>query len=201
MREWVGRVGVGGRIVRARRGGLQGGFSIFELMAVVAILAILVLIALPVFRASTTRAATAVLEKNTRLIDGRVSTLAGQGFNTTYRRSGVGNPNTHLSRRLEQEVVSPPTASTDDIQSLRNPVSGNSNVVNQNSINVTDPTPPALFITSGATYRYDRIRTNPSRLAGTILVVFNNPTGQIETFFMDEQGERSTVLYTVKMNN
>lgn len=162
-----------------------------EIMVVLAIIAILLLIAVPVFRSSADHAARAVLEENARIIETKIDVLVQEGYDTSYRRSDSGDPNIHLSRRLEEDLRGDADQQS-NAENFRNPYADTMSIVNWPSPNVaTWETPPAVFITGSSLYRYAVIADNPNRLAGAIVVNLNPADEVVEIFYMDGAGKKS----------
>ncbi len=174
----------------------DAGFTLAEVMAVVMILSILMLIAIPRYIDSRDRAAAAVLKVNQRVIETKIDALIYSGYQTLYKRSDAGSPDTYLSTRLETDLeLDLGGGKYGTKEGFQNPFSRRENVLNWNTVNVSSAsTPPAVFITNATTYRYESIGTNPTRLAGTIIVQFNTTRNTIDCFYMDRYGKKSATL-------
>lgn len=176
--------------MRARR---EEGFTLLELMSVVLVIGILLAIAVPGYVNASERAQYAVLDANSITLADKVAEFVLDGRSVEYKKSGRGGDE-YVSTALEEDLkASSRRGPGDNDQSFRNPVSGSALVVNRRSINLRY-SQPAVFITDGAAYRYDRIRANPKRLAGTLIVCFDGGADTIEVFYMDQDGRKSDLL-------
>lgn len=184
------------RIRRSLRIHSEDGFTLVEIMTVVMILSILVLIAIPRYINSRDTAVAAVLKVNQRSIETKVDALIYEGYNALYKKNGAGSPDTYLSTKLETDLeLDLGGGEYSTKESFKNPVSGLSNVLNWNTVNISgNYTPPAVFITNGTTYRYESIAANPTRLAGTVIVQFNTTKNTIDFFYMDRYGVKSSTM-------
>ena len=175
------------------RAARQTGFTLLELMLVVLVLGILVTIAVPAYVAASDRAAVAVLEANAQSIADKVAEFVMDGRSFAYRQSGSGGEQ-FVSSALEGELETDEgKGHYGNDQGFVNPVSGSSIILNSRSVNGNE-SQPALFMTDGRAYRYDRIRVNPARLAGTVIVQFNTQLDTIDVFYMDPEGKPSEML-------
>lgn len=179
------------------------GFSMAELMTVVMIISILVLIVVPAYLNSVDKAAAAAMQLNQKTLEAKVDQLIYEGFSTVYKRSDGGSPTTYLSTKLETDLeLDLGGGNYSTKEHFKNPYSGFTNVVNWTTINISNYaryTPPAVFITNSNTYRYESIAANPTRLAGTILVQFNQTRNTIDFFYMDRFGKKSATMTRRKL--
>lgn len=171
----------------------ERGFTLVELMTVVTIIGVLLTIAVPVYRVATDRATNAVLGENAHLVETKVRLLLMDDYDLRFRAGRRADPDVYLCARLAEDLASGDVGTTDaTLHPIENPVSKNDNVIMAWSANQRNQaTPPGVFITRARQYGYDRIRANPGRLAGTIIVYFNNQQDTIDVFYMDENGVKS----------
>jgi type II secretory pathway pseudopilin PulG len=170
-----------------------------ELLVVLIIIGVLAAIVAPIYVAQRHKGKEAVLRENLHNVRIALSQYMQEDLNTSYRRSDdspgsireAENAAVYVSNGLEVGLEQGVPLKNKD--GYTNPYSAKQSVVNWTSLpSGATYDRPAVFITNNNSCRWDRINTyaSRSRLAGTIMVVWNTSTNLIETFAVGGSGQR-----------
>jgi prepilin-type N-terminal cleavage/methylation domain-containing protein len=169
----------------------QRGFSLLEALVVVAVVSTVVGIGVPTLHS---RARLSVLDSNERNLATLVEGEMVEGYDFGYQPAGAASPDAALSSHLES-LLRQATGKARYANPLVERAKAYS-VVNAHDLPVDSlPTPPAIYITNNPEYRFEVFNTLSARyrqrLAGTLLVLFDSGTHNVDVFYVDAGGLRS----------
>jgi type II secretory pathway pseudopilin PulG len=178
----------------------QSGVTVLEVLIMVVIVGVVAAVGFPVLHA---RSRSAVLDANMRSLAALVQEEALAGYRWDYHPEGSGGEDVYLSSHLEtllREAVGK-TRYTNPFVSSRT----SRTILNSTEIATgSDTAPPAVFLTDSPGCRYDTFDDQPSDtcrryLAGAIVVHFDTAASNVDVFFVDAAGNKSTRVIRVPM--
>lgn len=152
-----------------------------------------------------------ILQSNLDIITAYTRYVIGRSTSSTYHTFGKNYDPTRWNGLLElileqgSETGMNGVEAGDNAINIVNPVSGKKSIFNYRDVlseDYADYIPPVVLITNRSNYSYTNIEylssVDKDNIKGTIIVYRQNPASDVQVFYVDENGDKSSFFHLVK---